>query len=83
VQKTFCDGLAIPGDSIDEEAAEAGQRLGARPPGVVVVGFGTSWVDHRDDAMLAPWVQEHPVHRVLAGAAEPEVKIWRRGGVNY
>ena len=79
---TFRDGLAVPGDGIDKEATEAGERLGSRPPGVVVVGLGAPRVDDRDDAVLAPGVQEHPVHRVLAGAAKPEVEIWRRRSVN-
>ena len=74
--------MAVPGDSIDEEAAEAGERPGSRPSGVVVVGLGAPRVDDRDDAVLAPGVQEHPVHRVLAGAAKPEVEIWRRGSGN-
>ena len=76
---TFRDGLAVPGDGIDEEAAEAGERLGARPPCVVVVRLRAARVDHRGDAVLAAGVQEHPVHRVVAGAAAPQVEICRRG----
>ena len=76
---TFRDGLAVPGDGIDEEAPEAGEGLGARPPRVVVVRLGAARVDHRGDAVLAAGVQEHPVHRVVAGAAAPEVEICRRG----
>jgi len=68
----------VPGDSIDEEAPEAGEGLGAQPPRVVVVRLGAARVDHRDDAVLAAGVQEHPVHRVVAGAAAPEVEICRR-----
>jgi len=66
-------------DGIDEEAAEAGERLGARPPCVVVVRLRAARVDHRGDTVLAAGVQEHPVHRVVAGAAAPEVEICRRG----
>ena len=75
---TFRDGLAVPGDGIDEEAPEAGERLGSRPPRVVVVRLDAPRVDHRGDAVLAAGVQEHPVHGVVAGAAAPEVEICRR-----
>jgi hypothetical protein len=76
---TFGDGLAIPGDGIDEEAAEAGEQPGAQPPGVVVVRFRAARRDHGGDAVLTAGVQGHPVHRVVAGAARPEVEICGRG----
>jgi hypothetical protein len=46
---------------------------------VVVVRLGAALVDHGGDAVLAAGVQEHPVHRVVAGAARPEVEICVRG----
>ena len=67
--------MAIPGNSIDEEATEAGEWLWARPPGMVVVCLCATRVDHRDNTVLATGVQENPVHCMVAGAATPEVDI--------
>lgn len=75
IEITFGDVLTVPGDGIDEESAETGELLGAGPPGVVVVRLRAALVDHRGDAVLAAGVQEHPVHRVVPGAACPEVEI--------
>lgn len=67
--------LAVPGDSVDDEALEPGYRPRPGPLGVRVVRLGPTGMENRRNAVAAAGINEDAVHRLVTAAAAGEIEI--------